>query len=569
MKVIFLIRFQINGRGVIMDRPVASELGQPCSILGGSRSRIFERGNRAGRCRRLARFLGDVPFPPYISFCHSSILTSLVPIETSLLTTVQISSLLGCQLQPGGDETDLLTKSQCDNRTKHLPRCRHWGTNPRPSESATLPLSYGGEGRQLRVESALFVPVTRSQREYGDFPYFVFTDLTPFIVITDCLARYEIQVAVKSSRETRVSQTKDEAYRNELAWRFVRCQRTQPREAVGKNLASDWLLHVMEYSLLVGLPYGKSVCKSYLVDHVPPYCCRVWLEFAPIRVRTSTEGRLQGMVHILNIHCSTPHTLGSVTGTYTSSAVARSSRLAARPGTAWLDATPLRPEVARPHRKSVDVAPTHTHSPARPGTAWLDATPLRPEVARPHRKSVDVAPTHTHSPARPGTAWLDATPLRPEVARPHRKSVDVAPTHTHSPARPGTAWLDATPLRPEVARPHRKSVDFAATPHVGESNAPAYLFVHRPCMSLTFVLLSPLKVTCNFPETLVKSYFQYVTPPDADEEKPMEQKVTCNFPETLVKSYFQYVTPPDADEEKPMEQNWVRGGGGAVSSTRP
>ncbi|KAJ8878557.1 hypothetical protein PR048_019135 [Dryococelus australis] len=34
--------------------------------------------------------------------------------------------------------------------------------------------------RKLRVESVLFVPVTRSQREYGDFPYFVFTDLTPY-----------------------------------------------------------------------------------------------------------------------------------------------------------------------------------------------------------------------------------------------------------------------------------------------------------------------------------------------------------------------------------------------------
>ncbi|KAJ8879931.1 hypothetical protein PR048_020552 [Dryococelus australis] len=40
----------------------------------------------------------------------------------------------------------------------------------------------------LRVESALFVLVTLSQTEYGDFPYFVFTDLTPFFVTTDRLS---------------------------------------------------------------------------------------------------------------------------------------------------------------------------------------------------------------------------------------------------------------------------------------------------------------------------------------------------------------------------------------------
>ncbi|KAJ8869172.1 hypothetical protein PR048_030742 [Dryococelus australis] len=43
-------------------------------------------------------------------------------------------------------ETDLLTNSQCDNRSEHPPRRRHRGANPRPSDykSATLPLSYDG-----------------------------------------------------------------------------------------------------------------------------------------------------------------------------------------------------------------------------------------------------------------------------------------------------------------------------------------------------------------------------------------------------------------------------------------
>ncbi|KAJ8883195.1 hypothetical protein PR048_015035 [Dryococelus australis] len=53
--------------------------------------------------------------------------------------------------------------------------------------------------RKLRVKSALFIPVTRSQREYGDFPYFVFADLTPFFVITDCLSVYTLYISVKHS----------------------------------------------------------------------------------------------------------------------------------------------------------------------------------------------------------------------------------------------------------------------------------------------------------------------------------------------------------------------------------
>ncbi|KAJ8869740.1 hypothetical protein PR048_028748 [Dryococelus australis] len=110
-------------------------------------------------------------------------------------------------------ETDL-TNSQCDNRAEHLPRRRHRGTSPRPSDykSATLPLSYAGRASihlqlslenqkvivawttlttaetiifllqwqgKLRVESALFVPVTRSQREYPDLVHFILTGTLP------------------------------------------------------------------------------------------------------------------------------------------------------------------------------------------------------------------------------------------------------------------------------------------------------------------------------------------------------------------------------------------------------
>ncbi|KAJ8894601.1 hypothetical protein PR048_007265 [Dryococelus australis] len=81
-------------------------------------------------------------------------------------------------------ETDLLINFWCNRRTEGLPRRRHRGANPRHScyKSATLPFSYRtglrssithlkiARRRKLRVESALFVPVTRREREYGDFP---------------------------------------------------------------------------------------------------------------------------------------------------------------------------------------------------------------------------------------------------------------------------------------------------------------------------------------------------------------------------------------------------------------
>ncbi|KAJ8875265.1 hypothetical protein PR048_023160 [Dryococelus australis] len=63
---------------------------------------------------------------------------------------------------PGtSSEADLLTNSHCDSRAEHLPRRRHRGANPRPSDyrSATLPLSYEGRAShsltnfQLKFES--------------------------------------------------------------------------------------------------------------------------------------------------------------------------------------------------------------------------------------------------------------------------------------------------------------------------------------------------------------------------------------------------------------------------------
>ncbi|KAJ8881069.1 hypothetical protein PR048_017542 [Dryococelus australis] len=51
-------------RGGVVVRLLASNPGEPVSIPGLGRSRIFAFGNRAGRCRWSAGFLGDLPFPP-------------------------------------------------------------------------------------------------------------------------------------------------------------------------------------------------------------------------------------------------------------------------------------------------------------------------------------------------------------------------------------------------------------------------------------------------------------------------------------------------------------------------
>ncbi|KAJ8866532.1 hypothetical protein PR048_032375 [Dryococelus australis] len=59
--------------------------------------------------------------------------------------------IVGCTKAKQPCETDLLTNSQCDNRTEHLPRRRRRGANPRHSDyrSATLPLSYEGRAKTL------------------------------------------------------------------------------------------------------------------------------------------------------------------------------------------------------------------------------------------------------------------------------------------------------------------------------------------------------------------------------------------------------------------------------------
>ncbi|KAJ8879113.1 hypothetical protein PR048_019719 [Dryococelus australis] len=57
------------------------------------------------------------------------------------------------------DEAALSTNSQCDSRAEHLPRRRHRGANPRPSDfkSATLPLSYEGRAYKSPYLQAHFL----------------------------------------------------------------------------------------------------------------------------------------------------------------------------------------------------------------------------------------------------------------------------------------------------------------------------------------------------------------------------------------------------------------------------
>ncbi|KAJ8870234.1 hypothetical protein PR048_029252 [Dryococelus australis] len=94
-------------------------------------------------------FLGDLPSPrPFIpALLHTHLASPLsqdlfVKSRPNLFTQLNSFSPVAFN----SSETDLLTNSQCDNRTEHLLRRRHRRTNPRPSDykSATLPLSYEG-----------------------------------------------------------------------------------------------------------------------------------------------------------------------------------------------------------------------------------------------------------------------------------------------------------------------------------------------------------------------------------------------------------------------------------------
>ncbi|KAJ8869745.1 hypothetical protein PR048_028753 [Dryococelus australis] len=74
--------------------------------------RIFASGNRAGRCRWLAGFLGDLPFPPPL---HSGAAPYSLPspspaLKTSLLRATQISSLNISQKNSGGGSLLMLTR---------------------------------------------------------------------------------------------------------------------------------------------------------------------------------------------------------------------------------------------------------------------------------------------------------------------------------------------------------------------------------------------------------------------------------------------------------------------------
>ncbi|KAJ8894556.1 hypothetical protein PR048_007213 [Dryococelus australis] len=102
------------------------------------------------------------PVPPAPSFQRRTILTSSTLIGSQALDVKSRPNLFTLSLTPD-QATDLLTNSQCDNRTEHPPRRRHRGANPRPSDcrSATLPLSYEG-----RAESQLIV-LRRNVRKGG------------------------------------------------------------------------------------------------------------------------------------------------------------------------------------------------------------------------------------------------------------------------------------------------------------------------------------------------------------------------------------------------------------------
>ncbi|KAJ8872443.1 hypothetical protein PR048_026047 [Dryococelus australis] len=82
-------KITVWGRGGLVVRLLASHQGEPGFISVWGRLQIFACESRAGRCLRLAGFLGDLPFPLGLAFRRCSALTSIHPmsaLETSMLT---------------------------------------------------------------------------------------------------------------------------------------------------------------------------------------------------------------------------------------------------------------------------------------------------------------------------------------------------------------------------------------------------------------------------------------------------------------------------------------------------
>ncbi|KAJ8870568.1 hypothetical protein PR048_029591 [Dryococelus australis] len=76
-KIASMFFFLFLGRlGSVVDNPLTSHQGEPGSIPARV-TEFFASGNRAGRCRWSAGFLGDLRFPPAPSFRRHSICTSI------------------------------------------------------------------------------------------------------------------------------------------------------------------------------------------------------------------------------------------------------------------------------------------------------------------------------------------------------------------------------------------------------------------------------------------------------------------------------------------------------------
>ncbi|KAJ8883918.1 hypothetical protein PR048_015773 [Dryococelus australis] len=82
------------------------------------------------------------------------------PVQKKLRKRIEL------RLHHGSSETDLLTNSQCDNRTEYLPRRRHQGANPRLSDYKPLSYVYA-VGHALQPLSRYNLSV----QALGEFPY--------------------------------------------------------------------------------------------------------------------------------------------------------------------------------------------------------------------------------------------------------------------------------------------------------------------------------------------------------------------------------------------------------------
>ncbi|KAJ8868953.1 hypothetical protein PR048_030494 [Dryococelus australis] len=114
-----------RGRGGIVVRLLTFYQGEPCSVPGGVRSRVFARGNRAVQYRWSEGFLGDLAFPPlrytHLSLTESGDISAALNIEAWRADKGEVRRVWGSSPRKPADQRHLVWTRFLHAKIRNLP----------------------------------------------------------------------------------------------------------------------------------------------------------------------------------------------------------------------------------------------------------------------------------------------------------------------------------------------------------------------------------------------------------------------------------------------------------------